>query len=89
MILYRKIHRLLSARMAQEGLSLRGMAEESGIDYGTLWRLLKAKTSREVFQSGGGRKGMVIMNLTAETLDRLCHYLHRQPGDLLEYRVRK
>lgn len=86
MISYRKIHRLLSARMAQERLSLRGMAEESGIDYGTLWRLLKAKTNRDIFKSGVGRKGKVIMNLTTETLDKLCHYLRRQPGDLLAYK---
>lgn len=86
MIIYTKIHPLLRARMAQEELSLRKVAEQSGIDYGTLWRLLKAKNSDEVFQDGKGRKGKIIMNLTIDTLDKLCHYLHKQPKDLLFYK---
>ena len=86
MIVYTKIHRLLRTRMASEGLSLRGLEDESDIDYGTLWRLLKAKNSLEVFKEGKGRKGKVIMNLTAGILDKLCRYLRKKPGDLLVYK---
>lgn len=87
MISYVKIHRLLHAKMAQDDLSLRSMAEQSGIDYGTLWRLLKAKNNQEVFKDGKGRKGKAIMNLTAETLDKLCKYLKKQPKNLLSYSI--
>jgi len=86
MIEYTKIRRLLRMRMTQEGLSFKGLEEESGIDYGTLWRLLKAKNNQEVFKEGKGRKGKVIMNLTATTLDKLCKYFGKKPGDLLIYK---
>lgn len=86
MIEYTKIHRLLRARMSQKGLSLRDMEEESGIDYGTLWRLLKAESNEEVFKEGKGRKGKVIMNITADTLDKLCKYLGKKPGELLAFK---
>ncbi len=71
--------------MAKEELSLRSMAEASGIDYGTLWRLLKARNNSEVFQYGKGRKGKVIMNLTADTLDKLCKYLKKGPSHLIYF----
>lgn len=86
MILYTKIHRLLRTRMTQEGLSLRGLGEVSGIDYMTIWRLLQAKDNQDTFATGKNRKGKVIMNLTADTLDKLCQYLGCQPGDLLKYK---
>lgn len=85
MISYLKIHSLLRSRMAQKGLSLRGLSNVTKIDYGTLWRLLSASHSREKFKTGKGRKGKIIINITADTLDKLCKYLHKQPGDLLKY----
>lgn len=85
MISYLKIHALLRSKMTREGLSLRGLSELSGVDYGTLWRLLKARNHEEVFKDGKGRKGKLIMNLTVDTLDKLCKLLKKQPGDLLKY----
>lgn len=86
MIGYLKIHRLIRTRMASKGFSLRDMEKESGIDYGTLWRLIHAESNETVFKTGGARKGKVIMNITAETLDKLCRYLKKKPGDLLTYK---
>jgi len=68
-------------------MTLRDVERESGIDYGTVWRLLNANNNKQVFKSGRGRKGKVIMNLTASTLDKLCRFLRKQPGDLLRYRA--
>jgi len=88
MISYLKIHYLLRSKKAKEKLSFRLMAKASGIDYGTLWRLLKAKDNTVVFRDGKGRKGKVIMNLTADTLDKLCKYFKKKPGDLLGFKTK-
>jgi len=72
--------------MAHKSLSLRQLGEASGVDYGTLWRLLQAESNLDVFTSGKGRKGKVICNLTADTLDKLCKYFKKRPGELLTYR---
>jgi len=71
--------------MSKEGLSLRALSEQAGIDYGTIWRLLKANSNQELFKDGKGRKGKIIMNLTIDTLDKLCEFLKKQPGELLKY----
>lgn len=72
--------------MASEGLSLRDLEKVTGIDYGTLWRLLKARSNQDIFREGKGRKGKIIMNITASTLDMLCKYLRKAPGELLVFK---
>ncbi len=81
-IVYTKLHRLIEA----EGVSLRKLSEKTGVDYGTLWRLIQAESNLDVFKDGKARKGKVIMNLTCETLDKLCCYFKVQPKDCLMFR---
>lgn len=66
----------LAELLKKKGLgekSYRDIANESGIDHVSIWKMINGKP----------------YNPSLQMLDRLCEYLGCQPGDLLEYKKSK
>ena len=52
-----------------QGRTFYWLAKETGISHTTLWRFKKGKA----------------LGINFETLEKMCHVLHCQPGDLLKF----
>ena len=59
--------------LAEQGRSFYWLAKETGISHTTLWRLKKGKA----------------FGINLDTLEKICHALRCQPGDVLKMNGKK